>query len=149
MNRDIKFRGKSIKNDEWVCGDLKHDKSSSIYYICTYDDNECCVVNSETIGQSAGLIDECEKEIYEGDIVSCVFFHYYGTEIEQHIKGIIEWFQGGFIIKVIENDFENAGQYSIASLNIDTTMQVEVLGNVYDNPELAIIDDENGENTNR
>lgn len=140
MNRDIKFRGKSIKNNEWICGDLKHGKSSSIYYICN---NE---VNSETIGQFTGLIDEHENEIYEGDIVSCVFFHYYGTEIEQHIKGIIEWFQGGFIIKVIENDFENAGKYSIASLDIDTTMQVEVLGNVYDNPELAIIDDENEEN---
>ena len=92
------------------------------------------------------MIDEHGNEIYEGDIVSCVFFHYYEIEVEQHIKGIIEWFQGGFIIKVIENDFENAGQYAIASLDIDTTMQVEVLGNVYDNPELALFDDGNEEN---
>ena len=146
MNREIKFRGKTIKNDEWIYGDLKHNET---YSIC-YDKNDVYFeVDDKTVGQFTGLLDINCKEIYEGDIVSCVFFHYYtGSEVEEQLKGVIEWFQGGFIIKVIENDFENAGQYSISDLYIDTTMQVEVLGNVFDNPEQIIFDDENEENAN-
>lgn len=37
--------------------------------------------------------------------------------------------------KSVENDFENAGQYSISDLYIDTMMQDEVIGNIYDNLE--------------
>lgn len=32
MNREIKFRRKSIENDEWIYGDLKHNKTYSICY---------------------------------------------------------------------------------------------------------------------
>ena len=132
--------------DKWIYGDLKHNET---YSIC-YDKNDVYFeVDDKTVGQFTGLLDINCKEIYEGDIVSCVFFRYYtGSEVEQQLKGIIEWFQGGFIIKVIENDFENAGQYSISDLYIDTMMQVEVLGNIYDNAEQIIFDDENEENAN-
>lgn len=135
MNRNIKFRGKSIENDKWIYGDLKHNET---YSIC-YDKNDVYFeVDDKTVGQFTGLLDINCKEIYEEDIVSCVFFHYYtGSEVEQQLKGVIEWFQGGFVIKVIENDFENAGQYSISDSYIDTMMQVEVLGNVFDNPETS------------
>ena len=108
MNREIKFRGKSVENDKWIYGDLKHNET---YSIC-YDKNDVYFeVDDKTVGQFTGLLDINCKEIYEGDIVSCIFFHYYtGSKVEQQLKGIIEWFQGGFVIKVIENDFENAGR---------------------------------------
>lgn len=54
------------------------------------------------------------------------------------VKGVIKWQQGGFILEVIENDFENAEWYSISALNTDTESDVEILGNIHDNPELLI-----------
>ena len=100
------------------------------------------IIDTETIGQFTGLYDCNEKEIYEGDIVEWTFFYndvagnggvIYSDTI---VKGIIEWEQGGFILKVTENDFENAGQYGISSLVTDTENDVIVIGNIHDNPEL-------------
>ena len=39
-------------------------------------------------------------------------------------------------MKVINNDFEDAGQYGISDLNTDTKSDVVVKGNIYDNKEL-------------
>ena len=39
-------------------------------------------------------------------------------------------------LEVIENDFEDAGYYSISALYTDTESDVEIIGNIYDNPEL-------------
>ena len=52
------------------------------------------------------------------------------------VTGIIEWHQGGFILKVINNDFDDAGQYGISDLNTDTESDVVVKGNIHDNKEL-------------
>ena len=93
----------------------------------------------KTIGQYTGLKDKNGKEIYEGDIVEWVFFYErlganMGVEEDDTIvKGIIRWRQGGFILEVIENDFENAGYYSISALYTDTESDVEIIGNIYSN----------------
>ena len=98
-------------------------------------------VEEETIGQYTGLYDENESEIYEGDIVDWTFF-YTGNcnggavECDTIVTGIIEWYQGGFILRVINNDFEDAGQYGISDLNTDTKSDVVIKGNIYDNKEL-------------
>jgi uncharacterized phage protein (TIGR01671 family) len=88
------------------------------------------------------LRDKNGKEIYEGDIVEWVFFYErlganMGViEDDTIVKGIIRWRQGGFVLEVIENDFEDAGYYSISALYTDTESDVEIIGNIYDNPEL-------------
>ena len=143
---NIKFRGKSKRTGGWLYGDLVRDvggefaivppfKMSLHNYIWDYH------VDKETIGQSTGLYDENESEIYEGDIVDWTFFYTRNcnggaVECDTIVTGIIEWYQGGFILKVINNDFEDAGQYSISDLNTDTKSDVVVKGNIYDNKEL-------------
>ena len=146
---NIKFRAKRTDDGAWVYGDLTH-----VQRICTKEQTEKSGrrskpavrvanydVDEKTIGQSTGLYDENEREIYEGDIVDWTFF-YTGicnggaVECDTIATGIIEWNQGGFILKVINNDFEDAGQYSISDLNTDTTSDVVVKGNIYDNKEL-------------
>ena len=141
---NIKFRGKSKRTIEWLYGDLEYNRKKGIARIHSYDDEGEYIgqqeVDKETIGQSTGLYDENGSEIYEGDIVDWVFFYmdYNGGAFECNtiVTGIIEWYQGGFILKVINNDFEDAGQYGISELNTETTSDVVVKGNIYDNKEL-------------
>ena len=143
---NIKFRGKSKSTGEWLYGDLVRNVGGEYaivppfemimgIYCGNYE------VDVETIGQSTGLYDENESEIYEGDIVDWTFFYTgycNGGAVERDtiVTGIIEWYQGGFILKVINNDFEDAGQYDISDLNTDTKSDVVVKGNIYDNKEL-------------
>ena len=143
--REIKFRAKRTDTGAWVYGDIQHvqrintkeeaeqsgRRSEPAVRVANYD------VDEKTIGQSTGLYDENEREIYEGDIVDWVFFYMdcNGGAVERDtiVTGIIEWHQGGFILKVINNDFEDAGQYSISDLNTDTKSDVVIKGNIYDN----------------
>lgn len=158
--REIKFRGKSKNVNEWCYGtyiftnDNTNDpfrtgpfkESHRIVFWCSGDWNMGGWVDEEvipeTIGQYTGLKDKNGKEIYEGDIVEWVFFYERlganmgVTEDDTIVKGIIRWKQGGFILEVIENDFENAGYYSISALYTDTESDVEIIGNIWDTPEL-------------
>jgi uncharacterized phage protein (TIGR01671 family) len=99
-------------------------------------------VNIETLGQSTELFDVNEREIFEGDIVEWTFFYTVGglqgaVEKDITLRGVIRWGTAGFIFEVWENDFENAGWYGISSLDFDPTSDIEVIGNIYDNPELV------------
>lgn len=143
---NIKFRGKSKRTGKWLYGDLVRNVEGEFAIVPPFEismNNYCenYEVDVETIGQSTGLYDENGSEIYEGDIVDWTFFYTgycNGGAVERDtiVTGIIEWYQGGFILKVINNDFENAGQYSISDLNTDTKSDVVVKGNIYDNKEL-------------
>ena len=80
----------------------------------------------ETIGQYTGLKDENGEEIYEGDIV---FIQ--GVERLLDIKGKVEYSDtfAQFIITNTGNivhEAEPLGDYE----------DLEVIGNIYDNPEL-------------
>ena len=143
---NIKFRGKPKKTGEWLYGDLVRNVEGEFAIVPPFEismNNYCenYEVDVETIGQSTGLYDENGSEIYEDDIVDWTFFYTgncNGGAVERDtiVTGIIEWYQGGFILKVINNDFEDAGQYGISDLNTDTKSDVVVKGNIYDNKEL-------------
>ena len=127
--RNIKFRGKS--NGEWVYGLLlKSDKDDEYQYLIQSENEKCkcCgkelvkyfITDEETIGQYTGLKDKNGEEIYEGDIVY-----------------IIPEDETG----VIERDNEMA-RYIVIYDNIITDFDnwygedLEVIDNIYDNPEL-------------
>lgn len=126
--RTIKFRGKSIYDEEWLYGslikierdryavipslnDIEIGKSIGMYEVCL-----------ETIGQFTGLYDKNGKEIYEGDIIK-------GFDITVEV-----WYsedKACFIAEMKEpqNDMVDIlGGYD--------TARMEIIANIYDHPQL-------------
>ena len=118
--REILFKGKRIDNGEWVEGLLwkKKYNSNKIFISCfpDEDDNEeAYVVDSKTICQYTGLTDKNGNKIWENDVVDVQ--HY---AIKAHK---VKWEYGGFYV-------------GINGLLCHYNTVCEVIGNIFDNPEL-------------
>ena len=113
--REILFRGKRKDNGKWLYGSLvQHFESVSI--IDEYNPFFITEVISETVGQYTGLNDKEGRKIFEGDIVIWGFEIYIITYIEEY---------GRFL-----------GANREAKYGITPADELEVIGNIYDNPEL-------------
>ena len=116
--REIKFRGKRIDNDEWIYGDLIHDGFDGTSGVIEIGIAPLgcypIAVIIESVGQFTGLHDKNGKEIYEGDIVL----------IREGIA-VITFYCGSFWC-----DF-----WTMLLLS-DRCVEVEVIGNIHENPEL-------------
>ena len=126
--RTIKFRGKSILTDEWLYGDLVHsaDKKRTAILVNDKDSYDECEVDSETIGQFTGLYDANGKRIYEGDIVK--------WKADNRLYAVIfKW--GMFYASVEVCNQEIYGGFPLHALAGDEK-DIEIVGNIYDNPEL-------------
>lgn len=128
MKREILFRGKLEYNGKWIYGDLLQyengdvaifgEKLSSFGCECTEMSKRDCVI-PDTIGQYTGLKDKNGVKIFEGDIISLG---------DPNIKYLTMWRNDGFCAKQI-------GASSYIGLTYWAS-DIEVLGNVIDNPEL-------------
>lgn len=119
--RTIKFRGKA-GNGKWIYGDIVHFEFAGTRSMAIMPENEDCdrvlnyKVDPDTVGQYTGLADKDGKEIYEGDIV------------ETFIGNLeIIWSQGLACYRLQDG---GGGLYSIDG------MEMEVVGDIHDNPEL-------------
>ena len=83
---NIKFKAKSIYNDEWVYGDLLHQSDGTHIFMGKGEGGHtlCPRVDPSTVCMFTGLKDCNSNEIWEGDIVK-----YKNTNGER--KGIINW----------------------------------------------------------
>jgi len=123
--REIKFRGKRVDNGSWVYGDLMtayihHEGLSIVEGGCIYHD-----VGPETVGQFTGLYDKNGKEIYEGDI--CRFWGFEvreGRQIRPERVIVVKW-----------DYYELSKIKNILHPNSNFAGEIEVIGNIYDNPE--------------
>lgn len=122
--REILFRGKRIDNGEWVQGYpcrygwigkekdyIIPDYASALY---------TAEIDPETIGQYTGIVDKYGMKIFEGDIV----WNDYDNG-----NGKVEW----------DNDMAKfIITFSTFTIDFDNIYgdELDVIGNVYDNPEL-------------
>jgi uncharacterized phage protein (TIGR01671 family) len=138
--RTIKFRGKSLSG-EWLYGYLyKHGITPPSDFLCIgqavlpwKDTVGVYVVDPETIGQFTGLYDKNGKEIYEGDIVSHPWKDpIFGDLVEtgQFVHSTICFNNGAFVV-----NYRLQGEY-IYLQDFVRLKCLEVVGNIYDNPEL-------------
>lgn len=121
------FKAKRIKDGQWVDGAFYIEPYTDCCYIIQWNSmglgfNEFIEVDGETICQCTGLKDKNGKLIWENDIVE-----YRDCTTERYVVAY-------------ENDkacFEYQ-QYGCSIMNFDemSSVEVEVVGNVFDNPEL-------------
>lgn len=124
--RVILFRGKRIDNGEWVYGVPTKDSHGemvmveSIFECDEYNCRgaNCLYVDENTVGQYTGLTDKNGTKIFEGDIVK--------------IKGKIRYIFYG----ISSFRHTNYGEYAAELQNVFTMKYCEVIGNIYDDPEL-------------
>jgi uncharacterized phage protein (TIGR01671 family) len=120
--REILFRGKRIDNSEWVYGDLMHKhynfntKADKVIHnnVMKYK------VIPETVGQFTGLTDKNGKKIFEGDVV----------KVFDNRVGVVVYGSGMFFVQPCERE-------AIYMFEIGTSSNIEIIGNIHDNPELA------------
>lgn len=121
--REILFRGKRTDNDEWIEGCFLDKNNIGIFYDDTEEFDFTVNIFSvipETVGQYTDLTDKNGKKIFEGDIVKGTFF--------------------GLPIPIEDDVFSICWQEDVAGYKANYFENVEVIGNIYDNPELLETD---------
>lgn len=133
--RDILFRGKTVgDNGKFVYGNLIHVDD----YCCILErkedlhpmdepyldgeigwiDGKATPVIPETVGQSTGVYDKNARLIFDGDIV----------------RAMMDWGPGGMLESTVDIGFKIFEGYRWNYFVLDT---IEIIGNVYENPELV------------
>lgn len=146
--REIKFRAKTYADrfypdlapSKWVFGFLVMFPNE-LDWMHTSPNNRV-IVQSKTIGQFTGFYDKNGKEIYEGDIVRNKEIGGYGYEY----VGVVRYYEEDCrfgIDTTATNKFSKRILFSVGERSINDghctityTNEYELLGNVYDNPEL-------------
>ncbi len=150
MEREILFKGKRIDNGKWAEGDLIiFGIDTHIVPICGEisviepQDNKDCdyrislqshAVDFETVCQYTGLTDKNDRKIFEGDIVK---YHFgeavapikfgsyqscFDSQQTEHCGFYVDW-------KTKRNYRKDLGYWV-------HMVDAEIVGNIYDNPEL-------------
>ena len=144
MNREIKFRGKKAINGKWVYGDLLHIANGCVIYhgsktecdliedrpnlaVELYMD-EVSPVDPDTVGQLTGIHDKNRKEVYEEDIL-CV------CDGKRCFNIVVKWSKEAMAFMACYCD-GNQFPLSWFSGLLSKTYEVEVIGNIHDNPDL-------------
>lgn len=125
--REILFRGKRMDNGEWEYGYLYGIwEQRYILWRMTNNVHNMVEVDPETICQYTGLTDKNGKKIWEGDILEG---HLDDKFPEDVTREKVIWHENGW--KTEESRCDDK-----AYLDEFDTENFEVVGNVFDNPEL-------------
>lgn len=128
--REILFRGKAINGGQWLYGHFTEYAGTSQIWTATDDGTWNAIVDPATVGQYTGLTDKNGVKIFEGDVLR------YGETIH---RAVFEQRNGTAYFGLVYGSQETLpfGHYQ-------DLRQLEVIGNIHDNPELLKEDAEYG-----
>lgn len=137
--REILFRGKStglVNGDSiWIEGGIfKDSRNDQVYILYEIGDADLPMpkyfafspVMPHTVGQFTGLFDKNGTKIFEGDVVK------FGD-----IIGIINYDTGCYCVKTNKPDWRGRNNPAIDIIMNEYPNEIEIIGNIHDNPELA------------
>lgn len=163
MNRTIKNRAKCLNNnkaDNWAYGYLYPVSTAKGLQLCICDHEHGFAgpVDANTQGQFIGLYDQHDKELYEGDYISIDYK--YDDICNGGVVPDQDCFCEGVVVYMSElacygirlykaeyplmESLKETPYLTIPLMDFDLVCDsIEVLGNIYDNPELL----KNGKST--
>lgn len=138
MEREIIFRGKRIDESEWAEGSLLSINGNCYIYKGSYGDLEDIdfgygfqIVSNETVGQYTGTKDKNGKRIFEDDVLNCV-----SDDCEYDYKTKVYPCGNTLCVDIVGQE----GDYTSIDFAYDywdnENCNVEIIGNIYDNPGL-------------
>lgn len=129
--REILFRGKRIDNGEWVVGQYVNtcypgNGKETGHFIVVYP-NGYHEIYTSTLCQFTGLCDKNGKKIWENDI----------CDRKEKYPEVVKMTNGDWTLDysyAIGRDYGNS--YCNLGFYVNERKCVEVVGNIFDNPEL-------------
>lgn len=119
MNRTILFRAKQKSDGQWFHGNLMCYGKQKYISVTKVIPWQAYFIDDDTIGQYTGVKDINGKMVFEGDVV----FLYADTES----RFIVQWSEEWLCF---------LGHSDNETVTINKHTLIEVIGNIYDNPEL-------------
>ena len=127
--REILFRGKRKDTGEWFYGDLLHEPSGFVIQSYFPLSGRIRVeVDPSTVCQYTGVLDKANKRIFSGDIVK-IYVKY--EEIERFC--IFEYYECTTAFEFVDHEHDELVD---KTLLLEHKLTIEIIGNIYDNPEL-------------
>ena len=137
MNERFLSRGKRKDNGEWVDGNLVYTRTTTLGVVTEiYTLEMRYEVIPKTVGQYTGLKDKNGKKIFEGDIVEAdgyIFFVNFGKC--GGVANKVDYGYIGYYLDGYDEITKKALSYGLRD-DICYFINIEVIGNIHDNPEL-------------
>jgi len=131
--RESKFRAKKIDSEKWVYGGGAKTFGEQTLFLSEDEFHHPIIhlVKAETVGESIGLHDRNGNEIWEGDIVATFYKYTYEVRFGNFQSIVSGELSVGFYL------FINGVCRPMSTIE----REYEVIGNVYENPELLTPED--------